>query len=59
MVELIDRAVDAGLVERRGDEADQRIVHLQLTPLGEERIEELSRLALAELRNLPRWPEAP
>jgi DNA-binding MarR family transcriptional regulator len=59
VVELIDRAVDAGLVERRRDEADQRIVHLLLTPLGEERIEELSRLHLEELRNLPRWPETP
>jgi DNA-binding MarR family transcriptional regulator len=59
VVELIDRAVDAGLVERRRDEADQRIVHLILTPLGEERIEELSRLHLEELRNLPRWPQTP
>jgi DNA-binding MarR family transcriptional regulator len=59
VVELIDRAVDAGLVERRRDEDDQRIVHLLLTPLGEERIEELSRLALEELRKLPRWPETP
>jgi DNA-binding MarR family transcriptional regulator len=56
VVELIDRAVEAGLVERRRDAADQRIVHLLLTPLGEERIEELSRLHLAELRDLPRWP---
>ena len=59
VVELIDRAVDAGLVERRRDADDQRIVHLLLTPLGEERIEELSRLHLEELRNLPRWPESP
>jgi DNA-binding MarR family transcriptional regulator len=58
VVELIDRAVDAGLVERRRDEADHRIVHLLLTPLGEERIEELSRLHLEELKRLPRWPEA-
>jgi DNA-binding MarR family transcriptional regulator len=56
VVELIDRAVDAGLVERRRDDADHRIVHLELTALGEERIEELSRLHLEELRNLPRWP---
>jgi DNA-binding MarR family transcriptional regulator len=57
VVELIDRAVDAGLVERRRDGDDQRIVHLLLTPLGAERVEELSRLHLEELRNLPRWPE--
>jgi DNA-binding MarR family transcriptional regulator len=56
VVELIDRAVKAGLVERRRDETDQRIVHLELTALGEERIEELSRLHLEELRALPRWP---
>lgn len=52
VVELIDRAVDAGLVERRRDEADHRIVHLVLTPRGEERIEELSQLHREELRRL-------
>ncbi len=57
VVELVDRAVDAGLVERRRDERDQRVVHLLLTPLGEERIEGLSRLHLEELRNLPRRPQ--
>jgi DNA-binding MarR family transcriptional regulator len=59
VVELIDRAVDGGLVERRRDEADHRIVHLLLTPLGEERIEELSRLHLEELKTLPRRPKTP
>lgn len=57
VVELIDRAVHADLVERRRDEADHRIVHLVLTQLGERRIEDLSRLHLEELRSLPRWPE--
>ena len=52
VVELIDRAVDGGLVERRRDEVDHRIVHLVLTPLGEERIEELSQLHREELRRL-------
>lgn len=52
VVELIDRAVEAGLVRRRRDERDQRLVHLHLTPLGEERIEALSRLHLEELRRL-------
>jgi DNA-binding MarR family transcriptional regulator len=56
VVELIGRAEGAGLVERRRDEDDHRVVHLVLTPLGEERIEELSRLHLEELRQLPRWP---
>ncbi len=63
VVELIDRAADAGVVERRRDGADGRVVHLVLTPLGEEKIEQLSRLALEELRNLPaflpRLPETP
>jgi DNA-binding MarR family transcriptional regulator len=60
VVELIDRAVDAGVVERRRDEEDGRVVHLLLTPLGEEKIEKLSRLALEELRDLPRFlPRSP
>lgn len=52
VVELIDRAVEAGLVRRRRDDGDHRLVHLHLTPLGEERIEKLSRLHLEELRRL-------
>jgi DNA-binding MarR family transcriptional regulator len=56
VVELIDRAVKAGLVERHRDAGDHRIIHLLATALGEERIEELSRLHLEELRTLPRWP---
>lgn len=56
VVELVDRAVEAGLVERRRDDSDHRVVHLLLTPRGERRIEELSRVHLEELRSLPRWP---
>ena len=57
MVELIDRAVDGGLVARRRDEADARVVRLALTPLGEERLEGLTRLTLEELRRLRGdWP---
>jgi DNA-binding MarR family transcriptional regulator len=55
VVELIDRAVDAGVVERHRDDEDGRVVHLVLTPLGEERIEKLSALALDELRDLPQF----
>ncbi|MBS1842992.1 MAG: winged helix-turn-helix transcriptional regulator [Actinobacteria bacterium] len=55
VVELIDRAVDAGVVERHRDAEDGRVVHLLLTPLGEERIETLSALALEELRDLPQF----
>ena len=57
VVELINRAVDAGLVERRRDEDDHRVVHLLLTPLGEEKVEALTRLHLEELRRLRGdWP---
>ena len=52
VVELIDRAVEGGLVERRRDEDDHRIVHLELTEFGEERIEELSQLRREERRRL-------
>jgi len=52
VVELIDRAVEAGLVQRRRDTEDHRAVRLRLTSLGERRIEELSCLHLEELRRL-------
>lgn len=51
-VELIDRAQRAGLVRRRLDAEDHRVVRLSLTPLGEERIRRLSQLHLEELRRL-------
>src|ERR671933_1682677 len=40
-VELIDRAVSAGLVVRRVDSQDARTVRVGLTPLGVERLERL------------------
>jgi DNA-binding MarR family transcriptional regulator len=52
VVGLVDRAVDAGLVERRADRDDQRVVRLALTPLGARRLRQLSRLHLEELRRL-------
>lgn len=52
VVELVDRAEAAGLVERRRDEQDHRVVRVALSGLGERRIEELSRLHLEELRSL-------
>jgi DNA-binding MarR family transcriptional regulator len=52
VVGLVDRAVSAGLVRRERDEQDHRVVRLLLTPLAEERIENLSRLHLEELRRL-------
>ena len=55
-VGLVDRAADAGLVQRSPDRDDQRIVRLSLTALGRRRLERLSALHLEELRRLsPRF----
>jgi DNA-binding MarR family transcriptional regulator len=61
-VGLVDRAADAGLVQRSPDRDDQRIVRLSLTPLGRRRLERLSALHLEELRRLspkfrPLWAD--
>jgi DNA-binding MarR family transcriptional regulator len=51
-VELIDRLVERGFVERRRDDPDdQRRVHVYLTPDGEGILLKLSAIALAELRS--------
>ena len=50
--ELIDRTEEAGLVARRRDGADSRRVHLILTPLGVERLAELTAVHVEELRRL-------
>jgi DNA-binding MarR family transcriptional regulator len=52
VVELVDRAAKAGLVERVGDHDDHRVVRLRLSGRGERAIEQLSRLHLEELRRL-------
>ena len=49
-VELADRAVAAGLVERRQDTGDLRMVRLHLTPDGAERLARLSAAHLEELK---------
>ena len=51
-VELVDRAVTAGLVKRRPDPQDLRTVRLELTALGARRLAELSALHLEELRRM-------
>jgi DNA-binding MarR family transcriptional regulator len=51
-VELIDRAQDAGLLERRADRNDTRAVRLHLTPAGDERLETLAEAHLEELARL-------
>jgi DNA-binding MarR family transcriptional regulator len=56
VVELVDRAVSAGLVERVGDPHDQRVVRLALTDTGEERVAALAGAHLEELSRLrPRF----
>ncbi len=51
-VELIDRAVGAGLVVRHTDGDDRRVVRLGLTPEGARRLEALTTLHLDELSRL-------
>jgi DNA-binding MarR family transcriptional regulator len=55
VVELVDRAEEAGLVRRSRDPADRRVVRLSLTPLGRRRLETLSVGHLEELARLSRW----
>lgn len=50
-VELIDRLVKRGMVERHRDEGDQRRVIVSLMPQGEEILHHLSRHMLTELRS--------
>lgn len=52
VVGLVDRAVQAGLVERRRDAEHGSRVHVQLTPAGERRLAELAALHLAEVAEL-------
>ena len=57
-VELVDRAVAAGLVERRQDPDDSRAVRLRLTEDGSGRLAGLATLHLEELRRLAPQLEA-
>jgi DNA-binding MarR family transcriptional regulator len=52
VVGLVDRAERGGLLRRVRDESDARIVRLQLTDLGEDRIAQLAELHLVELSRL-------
>lgn len=52
VVGLIDRADEAGLVQRSRDVTDQRVVRLHLTDDGAERLEGLSAQHLEELERL-------
>ena|SRR5579875_2869582 len=49
-VELVDRLVERGFVERRRDTQDQRCVIVCLTDQGEAMLQRLSMVVLAEMR---------
>ncbi len=51
-VELIDRLVERNLVQRRKDETDQRRVVIDMTPHGEQVLQELSLYHRNELRTM-------
>lgn len=64
VVELVDRAVASGLVERAVDPDDHRVVRLALTRRGAARVESLASAHLEELARLrPRfdslWTDLP
>jgi DNA-binding MarR family transcriptional regulator len=52
VVELVDRAVAGGLLERVGDPDDQRVVRLYLSASGEEKLRALAAAHLEELSRL-------
>ena len=51
-VELVDRAETAGLVKRRPDGHDQRVVRLTLTRSGAAKLERISQANLGEVGRL-------
>ena len=52
VVELVDRAVAAGLLERVHDPGDLRVVRLRLTRTGRRKVEALAATHLEELSRL-------
>jgi DNA-binding MarR family transcriptional regulator len=51
-VGLVDRAVGAGVVRRRPDEKDARVVRVCLTEKGDRLVKNLTSAHLAQLHNL-------
>ena len=51
-VELVNRLAEAGLVTRDQDKSDHRRVLLQLTPLADDRLADLSAAHLDELSRI-------
>ncbi len=58
-VGLVDRAAAAGLVRRRADPHDHRVVRLSLTAKGSRLLSRLSRAHLAELADLAQRLQPP
>ncbi|HMC52493.1 MAG TPA: MarR family winged helix-turn-helix transcriptional regulator [Acidimicrobiales bacterium] len=52
VVGLVDRAEGVGLVERRADSDDGRVVRLALTPLGVRRLDALAAAHVQEIEGL-------
>jgi DNA-binding MarR family transcriptional regulator len=52
VVGLVDRAEKAGLVERREDSGDRRVVRLRLTSQGFSTLQKLSAVHLEEIQRL-------
>ena len=52
VVELINRSVTAGLLEKIKDSEDSRVTRLRLTKLGDQKLTSLSQLHLEELKRL-------
>ena len=54
VTELVQRAEQAGLVQREGSKTDGRVVHLTLTTLGDERLDAVHESLGAERAQLRR-----
>ncbi|MEO6896824.1 MAG: MarR family transcriptional regulator [Caldimonas sp.] len=52
VVSLVSRCEAAGWVERVASRSDKRCVEVHLTPLGDERLEQLARLHRDELQSI-------
>lgn len=50
MTRLIDRLEDLGIVARRADNADRRVINIALTGKGRRIIEELDRVIMGSIR---------
>ncbi len=51
-VELVNRATNAGLVQRAADPDDGRVVRLRLTSLGERKLRSITKATFQELTRL-------